>query len=198
MAQATTWYKWHSRIHSSIHSCMLSFSIWPSATRLLWIKDDPLRLHRCEGADAVMVFISINGQRDRVDNFCGHDLPNQVMSSGSMAKILTSSFCPFFVANIYSLWMDGGWKLLERKKDTAVGVGDKWGSSEERDTAVEELKKIRCEEKLVNKEEGEQRKEEVRLKLRMSPGPTNECQSLTAKQTANNLKKEQSNRTRRA
>ncbi|CAN7936892.1 unnamed protein product, partial [Ixodes hexagonus] len=38
--------------------------------------------HTCDGADVVMVFISINGQRDRVDNFCGHDLPNQVMSTG--------------------------------------------------------------------------------------------------------------------
>ncbi|XP_064473488.1 suppressor of lurcher protein 1-like [Ornithodoros turicata] len=38
--------------------------------------------HTCEGVDAMTVFISINGQRDRVDNFCGSDLPNQVMSSG--------------------------------------------------------------------------------------------------------------------
>ncbi|EEC04048.1 hypothetical protein IscW_ISCW016962 [Ixodes scapularis] len=38
--------------------------------------------HTCDGADVVMVFISINGQRDRVDNFCGQDLPNQVMSTG--------------------------------------------------------------------------------------------------------------------
>lgn len=38
--------------------------------------------HTCEGVDAITVFISINGQRDRVDNFCGTDLPNQVMSSG--------------------------------------------------------------------------------------------------------------------
>lgn len=29
-----------------------------------------------------MVFITINGQKERVDNFCGNKLPAQLMSNG--------------------------------------------------------------------------------------------------------------------
>lgn len=37
----------------------------------------------CDSVDAVMVFITINGQKERVDNFCGKDLPAQLMSNGA-------------------------------------------------------------------------------------------------------------------
>ncbi|RWS30170.1 suppressor of lurcher protein 1-like protein [Leptotrombidium deliense] len=36
----------------------------------------------CDGADVVMVFITINGQKERVDNLCGDELPQQLMSNG--------------------------------------------------------------------------------------------------------------------
>lgn len=36
----------------------------------------------CEGVDVVMVFITIKGQKERVDNFCGNKLPPQLMSNG--------------------------------------------------------------------------------------------------------------------
>ncbi|GIY25322.1 suppressor of lurcher protein 1 [Caerostris darwini] len=36
----------------------------------------------CDSVDAVMVFITINGQKERVDNFCGNKLPAQLMSNG--------------------------------------------------------------------------------------------------------------------
>ncbi|XP_015788200.1 suppressor of lurcher protein 1-like [Tetranychus urticae] len=36
----------------------------------------------CDGADVVMVFITINGQKERLDNLCGDTLPLQLMSNG--------------------------------------------------------------------------------------------------------------------
>ncbi len=36
----------------------------------------------CDTADTVMVFITINGQKERIDNYCGKELPPQIMSNG--------------------------------------------------------------------------------------------------------------------
>ncbi|GAB6022557.1 hypothetical protein CHUAL_006663 [Chamberlinius hualienensis] len=36
----------------------------------------------CEGVDAVMAFIHINGVPERIDNFCGKQEPKQLMSNG--------------------------------------------------------------------------------------------------------------------
>ncbi|XP_054721971.1 suppressor of lurcher protein 1-like [Uloborus diversus] len=36
----------------------------------------------CDSFDAVMVFITINGRRERLENFCGNKLPEQLMSNG--------------------------------------------------------------------------------------------------------------------
>ncbi len=41
----------------------------------------------CDAADIVMVFITINGQKERVDNFCGNDLPPQLMSNGPSLSV---------------------------------------------------------------------------------------------------------------
>ncbi|XP_055948981.1 suppressor of lurcher protein 1-like isoform X2 [Argiope bruennichi] len=41
----------------------------------------------CDSVDAVMVFITINGQKDRVDNFCGNKLPAQLMSNGPSMSV---------------------------------------------------------------------------------------------------------------
>ncbi|CAG2110324.1 unnamed protein product [Medioppia subpectinata] len=41
----------------------------------------------CEGVDAVMVFITINGHKERIDNFCGHKLPSQLMSNGPSMSV---------------------------------------------------------------------------------------------------------------
>jgi len=41
----------------------------------------------CEGVDAVMVFITINGHKERVDNFCGNELPSQLMSNGPSMSV---------------------------------------------------------------------------------------------------------------
>ncbi|XP_054722762.1 suppressor of lurcher protein 1-like [Uloborus diversus] len=41
----------------------------------------------CEGVDAVMVFISIRGQKERVENFCGQKLPQQLMSNGPNMQV---------------------------------------------------------------------------------------------------------------
>lgn len=34
-----------------------------------------------------MVFITINGRRERLDNFCGDELPQQLMSNGPSMTI---------------------------------------------------------------------------------------------------------------
>lgn len=39
-----------------------------------------------------MVFITINGQKERVDNFCGSDLPPQLMSNGPSLSAEFKSF----------------------------------------------------------------------------------------------------------
>ncbi|KFM76071.1 Suppressor of lurcher protein 1, partial [Stegodyphus mimosarum] len=36
----------------------------------------------CESVDAVMIFITINGRRERLESFCGNKLPRQLMSNG--------------------------------------------------------------------------------------------------------------------
>ncbi|CAG2173618.1 unnamed protein product [Oppiella nova] len=41
----------------------------------------------CEGVDAVMVFITISGHKERIDNFCGHKLPSQLMSNGPSMSV---------------------------------------------------------------------------------------------------------------
>ncbi|XP_023222572.1 suppressor of lurcher protein 1-like isoform X1 [Centruroides sculpturatus] len=46
----------------------------------------------CEGVDAVMVFITINGQKERVDNFCGNKLPAQLMSNGASMVVEFKSY----------------------------------------------------------------------------------------------------------
>ncbi|RWS10051.1 Suppressor of lurcher protein 1-like protein [Dinothrombium tinctorium] len=37
---------------------------------------------RCEESDTVMVFVTINGNKERIDNYCGNQIPLQIMSNG--------------------------------------------------------------------------------------------------------------------
>ncbi|XP_022247063.1 suppressor of lurcher protein 1-like isoform X2 [Limulus polyphemus] len=47
----------------------------------------------CEGPiDAVMVFITINGQKERLNNFCGNNLPPQLMSNGPSMTVEFKSY----------------------------------------------------------------------------------------------------------
>ncbi len=39
-----------------------------------------------------MVFITINGQKERIDNFCGNKLPPQLMSNGVSMSVEFKSF----------------------------------------------------------------------------------------------------------
>uniref|UniRef100_T1JI54 CUB domain-containing protein n=1 Tax=Strigamia maritima TaxID=126957 RepID=T1JI54_STRMM len=41
----------------------------------------------CEHVDVVMIFVYINGKTERVDNFCGHKIPPQLMSNGPSLTI---------------------------------------------------------------------------------------------------------------
>lgn len=46
----------------------------------------------CEAVDAVMIFITINGRRERLDNFCGNKLPAQLMSNGPTMEVEFKSY----------------------------------------------------------------------------------------------------------
>ena len=41
----------------------------------------------CEETDAVMVLVTINGNKERIDNFCGNQIPAQLMSNGPSLRI---------------------------------------------------------------------------------------------------------------
>ncbi|KFM58051.1 Dorsal-ventral patterning tolloid-like protein 1, partial [Stegodyphus mimosarum] len=56
----------------------------------LFLPDEPPR--DCEGVDAVMIFITINGRRERLDNFCGNKLPAQLMSNGPTMEVEFRSY----------------------------------------------------------------------------------------------------------
>ncbi|KAH9381139.1 hypothetical protein HPB48_020796 [Haemaphysalis longicornis] len=47
---------------------------------------------RCENVDSVIGFITIKGQRERLDNFCGSQLPNQIMSNEHRMTVIFQSF----------------------------------------------------------------------------------------------------------
>ncbi|XP_075750964.1 suppressor of lurcher protein 1-like [Rhipicephalus microplus] len=90
--------------------------------------------HTCEAADAVTVFVSINGQRDRVDSFCGSDMPNQVMSTGrnltlefrSLQSPGNSTARGFRAA--YQFVTDFG--IASGKQDTSFACGFAYNSSD--------------------------------------------------------------------
>ncbi|GAB6030998.1 hypothetical protein CHUAL_007818 [Chamberlinius hualienensis] len=46
----------------------------------------------CEGVDAVIAFIQINGMPERIDNFCGKQLPIQLMSNGQLMFVEFRSY----------------------------------------------------------------------------------------------------------
>lgn len=46
----------------------------------------------CEAVDAVMIFITINNRRERLDNFCGNKLPAQLMSNGPTMEVEFKSY----------------------------------------------------------------------------------------------------------
>ncbi|GFQ71549.1 suppressor of lurcher protein 1 [Trichonephila clavata] len=46
----------------------------------------------CEAVDAVMIFITIDNRRERLDNFCGNKLPAQLMSNGPTMEVEFRSF----------------------------------------------------------------------------------------------------------
>ncbi|XP_035215613.1 suppressor of lurcher protein 1-like isoform X2 [Stegodyphus dumicola] len=56
----------------------------------LFLPEEPPR--DCEGFDAVMIFITINGRRERLDNFCGNKLPAQLMSNGPTMEVEFRSY----------------------------------------------------------------------------------------------------------
>ncbi|XP_054724012.1 suppressor of lurcher protein 1-like isoform X2 [Uloborus diversus] len=67
--------------------CIYSFTGKPGERPQILFTDFDLHLPQapprdCEGVDAVMVFITINGRRERIQNFCGNKLPAQIMSNG--------------------------------------------------------------------------------------------------------------------
>ena len=41
----------------------------------------------CDGVDVVTAFITINGHKEQIDNFCGNKLPNQIMSNGPAMSV---------------------------------------------------------------------------------------------------------------
>ncbi|KAI1286689.1 Suppressor of lurcher protein 1 [Halotydeus destructor] len=53
----------------------------------------------CESVDAVMVYVMINGNKERLDNFCGLEVPQQMMSNGPSMRVefrsVQSSLVPF-------------------------------------------------------------------------------------------------------
>lgn len=46
----------------------------------------------CNGADVLMVYITINGQRKRLDNLCGDELPKQLMSNDNSITLEFKTF----------------------------------------------------------------------------------------------------------
>ncbi|KAH7964353.1 hypothetical protein HPB51_027406 [Rhipicephalus microplus] len=68
------------------------FPLWlfaPSATICKYVL---LLWRRCENVDSVIGFITIKGQRERLDNFCGSQLPNQIMSNEHRMTVIFQSF----------------------------------------------------------------------------------------------------------
>uniref|UniRef100_A0A4D5RNL7 Putative conserved secreted protein n=1 Tax=Ixodes scapularis TaxID=6945 RepID=A0A4D5RNL7_IXOSC len=49
-------------------------------------------IKECENVDSVIGFITIKGQRERLDNFCGSHLPNQIMSNEHRMTVIFQSF----------------------------------------------------------------------------------------------------------
>ncbi|KAH7948094.1 hypothetical protein HPB52_018457 [Rhipicephalus sanguineus] len=49
-------------------------------------------IKECENVDSVIGFITIKGQRERLDNFCGSQLPNQIMSNEHRMTVIFQSF----------------------------------------------------------------------------------------------------------
>ncbi|XP_067118714.1 suppressor of lurcher protein 1-like [Centruroides vittatus] len=46
----------------------------------------------CEGVDSLVVFITVNGQKEQIDNFCGNELPAQLMSNGPTMTVQFRSY----------------------------------------------------------------------------------------------------------
>ncbi|RWS28317.1 suppressor of lurcher protein 1-like protein [Leptotrombidium deliense] len=46
-----------------------------------------LNISSCEEVDAVMVFVYINGNKERIDNYCGNNSPKQLMSNGPSLQV---------------------------------------------------------------------------------------------------------------
>lgn len=53
----------------------------------------------CEGIDTVMVFVVTNGNKVRIDNFCGVDIPAQLMSNGPSLRVEFKSMHPITAHN---------------------------------------------------------------------------------------------------
>lgn len=58
----------------------------------LFSLQEPTSKDNCDGVDAVVVFITIKGQKERVDNFCGNRLPPQLMSNGPNMTVDFNSY----------------------------------------------------------------------------------------------------------
>lgn len=71
--------------HADWEPLLYPVTIFYVKTIIIW-QDFPnntfYSIFSCDSVDAVMVFITINGQKERVDNFCGNKLPAQLMSNG--------------------------------------------------------------------------------------------------------------------
>ncbi|XP_076307733.1 suppressor of lurcher protein 1-like [Tachypleus tridentatus] len=59
----------------------------------LYLSDEGIK--DCAGpTDVVMVFITINGQKERLNNFCGNNIPPQLMSNGPSMSVEFKSYQP--------------------------------------------------------------------------------------------------------
>ncbi|KAH7942610.1 hypothetical protein HPB51_028708 [Rhipicephalus microplus] len=68
------------------------FPLWLFAPSASICKCVLLPWRRCENVDSVIGFITIKGQRERLDNFCGSQLPNQIMSNEHRMTVIFQSF----------------------------------------------------------------------------------------------------------
>ncbi|XP_054163934.1 bone morphogenetic protein 1-like [Oppia nitens] len=88
----------------------------------LYRPDDTSR--DCDAADTVMVFITINGQKERVDNFCGSDLPPQLMSNGPSLNVefksLQTTECTTETASDYVEFSN--YRTVDRKLSRHCGL----------------------------------------------------------------------------
>jgi len=44
-------------------------------------------LHSCDGADRVTAFISIGGNKEKIDDFCGSGTPRELMSNSATMSL---------------------------------------------------------------------------------------------------------------